>query len=359
MPHCSLLEVVDILAIPLLIHATLQTLEICGASFLVPPRAAMLPRTSSSPLSISTRASGGLNVFLAILLSPAATAWSYEWMRKDVIWYLHSSLPPALQFAGEVRSSIVQPLSWLHGRLHSVAEMITALRRPIRSDSVVETVAEPGQTQILRRARPLGDHEQTIVMQEGTVAATAEGFHGQFVATDGSAARASSVDRSQAWIVGTIQTGEDEHTVEGDSGLIVNVREEQHEHGLIGDLQTIEYYPLNFPQTVVDIAYLSDSLNSHIARLLGNAVMMPLRMLLLQHLVGSFRLASYSWSRSSRNDFWFPGSRKDALTFGGRILFSCGLECATRVALWMGEVSIVAWRRRRQQQRQQQQQQQH
>lgn len=322
-------DLLDIFTLPLQAHAYLQALGLLYPGYALPPLRSFNPLSPASPLAVSSPSLSTISSLSGVLSSTAVMLWTFEKLRRTLMTYLFESMPSVLQIVKIDMSSFsagyqgeVIPYGWPspQGEPDLESPAITPNAGPASDTRNAQPRSGPAPT-------PRPETNPDIVVT----------------------ARTSSVDRTQGSLLITLEVQNADNTERNGAHAGYAVQEEL--SGADDDAQ--ERRLLNedrasgnrFP--VTDVAYLCESLNSHLTRLVGNTIMLPLRMLLLQRMLLSFSPATYSWHVPSQSILWYPKTGREMYTLGGRLLICCGLECATRMALWLGEVAIVIWQRRR------------
>lgn len=250
--------------------------------------------------------------------------------------------------------SLRQPGVWIGTYIRAICATLQS--REASTNAVEDSNSDSPETEQLttrinmlpdRRGRIVAANDEAQAMAENAFVPTLEGGNAEQALQSPFTPRVTAVEQENGSMIIGIHNGETEHDA-GPGYDALHVSREETARGDVGSPAPGRNILIGASQTTIDVAYLVDSLDSHVARIVGNLIILPFRMLLLQHIVASFRRADYSWIGPGRSAYWLPGNRKEMQVFCGRLLFCCGLECATRMAMWTSEVGILLWWRKRQ-----------
>lgn len=267
--------------------------------------------------------------------------WSYERTRSILMNYLDESLPSLLPLVDIKSTNILY--QWV----------VKLWRKVVRPSRAPESISEDeiGESSQLEQAllhieqtsHHLGqetrEDEDRIANEQRDRQSRPDGL---------STARISSVDRAQGSMVLTFQIEETIDEVDVDRlANLGSLPPDYHDRDSSQRRSHSEDHRPSALATTAEAAYLIKSLNLHLTAIIGNLILVPLRMLVIQRVVGAFQPSDYSWHSLPRPAYWFPRSRKETGVFCSRMLFCLGLECTARMAFWISEVGVVFWQERR------------
>lgn len=333
---------------PLTTHSILQSLRLLPSNHVLPPRRAFSLRAPHSPF-YPTPSSEGVSAYLSSqLFAPGLLVWLFEraesWVagRAYESWALHTVLR---------RVSIISAgLSIPSTRAARSAEV----RYEDPTDSVREVVTGRGEA---LDPSPHGDEavhfEGRADDQAGSLTRPPAEIDAPYLNTVGiqqeldaaqndiSRARISSVDAAEGSMAITVQVGEATESLLVDplelSEFSPSLSDRHQRQGRSRTRSTPH-------RTLAPVVSPTDMFQNHLAALVANVMVAPLRLLVLQRVALTFR-RNYTWTSSPRMFLWYPRSSKDIFALCNRWLLSCGLELIVRLGLWAGELAYVTWQR--------------